>query len=433
MPVFTEARLKKFAPNIHPDIMQAFLIFNADDLLIEAGMTSALIIQHFMGQTFEESAGYTTMTENLHYSAARLMQVFGHTKFPSLANAELYAGNPVKTANFVYGNRLGNKAPGDGWKYRGGGLIDTTGKSNYANMAKKTGLDLVNHPDLIRDPSTALQIACQMFKALGAIEAASNDDGNLVTLRVNGGYNGAEARQDATDRASEIFTDAPISSQSTLGFVSSFADDAPTPGDGYGPSSGPASVPMTHLQAKQLQQHLKDKNYSPGEIDGNITSPSTVGAISELQKQQGLQVTGVVDDDTEDAIQDAPSKVVSEDRANETSDTLRSKGSDTIAAADSIHSATHGISVGGISAVGFGGASVLSSLNSQADQFKSITDHVPGLSEKFGLYISSHLGMLILIVAGIGLLFLANKLYAANATVVSERVRKSRTGEDMSH
>lgn len=430
MPVFTEARLKKFAPNIHPDIMQAFLVFNADDLLIDAGIISALILQHFMGQTFVESAGYTTMTENLHYSAQRLMQVFGRSKFASIEVAEQYAGNPVKTANYVYGNRLGNKAPGDGWKYRGGGLIDTTGKSNYANMAKKTGLDLINHPDLIRDPSTALHIACQMFKALGAVEAAATDDGSLVTLRVNGGHNGAADRVNATDHAMQIFTDDPIPSEASDGFMSSYAD-APEDADGH--LSKPATVPLSTLQAKQLQQQLKDKNYSPGDINGDIHNPSTVGAIAELQKQQGIDVTGVVDDQTEDAIQDAPDKVVSDNRANETPASLRAKGSETIAAADTINTATHSITAGGIGSIGLGGASIIAGFNSQADQIRSVTDHIPGLSERIAAYLGAHLALLGLVIGGILLLYVSMKLYSANMTVITERVRKSQTGEDMSH
>jgi putative chitinase len=442
MPAITVERLKRFAPHIHANFVEAFMVPNADQILIDAGITSALILCHFMGQTFEETGGYITMTENLNYSAERLHDVFPR-RFRSAYAAEDIAGDPMRVAEAIYGGRMGNRNPGDGWKYRGGGMLQLTGSDNYKLMAKKCGIDIWKHPDLVRDPQSGLNVAAQCFKALGAVAAAANDDGRLVTLRVNGGYINEAARQEATDRASEIFDEDPVSHQlrsapSPYGLVGDFDNppDAPAPAAMVGFASlGETSQksPMTMTQAKALQSKLKEKNYNPGDVNGNIHNPSTVGAIATLQKQQDLPVTGIVDDATEDAIQDAPSKVVSEDRANETPATLRAKGSEVIAATDGINLATHGVSVGGVGILGAGATGAFEAINSQADQVKSITDHVPGLSEKLALFISGNLGVVALIAAGAALLFIAMKLYKNKNTVLSERVRKSRTGEDMSH
>lgn len=451
MPAFTERKLKAFAPRITSEFLRTFLLHNADDILIKAGITSALTLQHFMGQTFVETAGYTTMSENLHYTAARLMQVWP-LKFPTLAVAKQYAGDPIKTANYVYGGRMGNNNQGDGWKYRGGGLIDLTGSYNYRAQAAKIGVDIWRHPDLVRDPQTALQIAAQFFKACGALAAAEEDSVREVTRFINGGYNGLAQRQDATDRAGNIFIDDPstsstIRSAEPFGLVGDFENSAQTPAEGYtatlqAPAEGyiaelgtvkTVEIPMTAEQAKKLQTQLKQRNYTPGEIDGNINSPSTVGAIAQLQKQQGIPVTGVIDDVTEDAIQDAPPKVVTEARENDNAKTLRAKGSHTIAAADNINFNTHGVTVGGLSTLGVGITSIFATIGDQADQLTKITDHIPGLSEKIAFYITSHLGYIALVILGGGLLYAASRLYHNSGVVISERVKKSRTGEDMSH
>ncbi len=437
MPAITVLNLRQFAPGVHANIIEAFTVPNADDVLIDAGIKTRFILANFMGQTFVETNGYRTLTENLYYTPERLVQVFGI----SYAKAVECAGNPVKTADLVYGNRMGNTKYGDGWKYRGGGLIDLTGSDNYKELADKTGIDIWNHPDLIRDPQTALLIAAQCFNDLGAVEAAANDDERLVTFRINGGYNAEAQRRSATRRAYEIFKEVPVStpykaSSSSYGFLPHFENVSDEPPDSYEETPAvavSARVPLTMEQAKLLQNHLKEKNYSPGEIDGNIDGPSTVGAVAELQKQQGIPVTGVVDDVTEDAIQNASPKVVSEDRASETAGSLRSKGSATIHAADNINLAAHGVSAAGVGTLGVGASGIFAAVNNQADQVKKITDHVPGLSEKFAVFVTGHISIVAVIAFGVGLLYLATRLYENNRVVISERIRKSRSGEDMSH
>ncbi len=95
--------------------------------------------------------------ENLKYSAKRIMEVWP-SRFKTLAAAQAVANSPQKLANKVYGGRLGNTGSNDGWLYRGRGYSQITGKENYAKFAKLLGLDLVNNPDLVLDPTVGAKI-----------------------------------------------------------------------------------------------------------------------------------------------------------------------------------------------------------------------------------------------------------------------------------
>lgn len=443
MPAITEARMRLFAPHIKTDILSAFLVHNADDILIAAGIIDALILCEFMGQIYEETGGFTVLTENLNYSAARLMAVF-HKHFRTIRDAQAVAGNAVKTANSIYGGRMGNVNPNDGWKYRGGGLLQLTGANNYKLMAKKTGIDLYNHPDLARDPSTALEIAAQCFKALGADEPAERDDVVTVTRIVNGGYINLDKREDAVKKAKRIFTVNPVASQEkntadeSYGLISNFLDTsnseaAPRTAD-VGPMVGVSTikpaVPMSAKQAKIIQQRLKDLHFTPGDITGNISDPSTVGAISHLQAQEGLPVTGIVDEDTEDAIQNCEGKTVSKEREEADRKTLKAKGSLTIAAADQLSNTAHVTTAGGIGTVLTAGGVLVGQFKDQSDQLKSVTDNIPGLTDRIGELITNNLLTVMAFGLGAIILFLAYRMYSGTSLIVHERVRKARQGEE---
>lgn len=119
-------------------------------------INTPLRIAHFLAQAGHESASLTQFTENLNYSADALLRVFPKYFTPTTAN--LYARNQQKIASRVYANRLGNgnEASGDGWRYRGRGAIQVTGKANYQSLSKSTGFDFVSNPDLLGSPDHAL-------------------------------------------------------------------------------------------------------------------------------------------------------------------------------------------------------------------------------------------------------------------------------------
>lgn len=161
------------------------------------GITTPLREAHWMAQMAVESAYFTAMVENLNYSAEGLVATF-KTHFTA-ENAALYAHNPPRIANRAYGGRMGNgpEISGDGWKYRGRGFLDTTGRTEYAEAQKLTDLPLVDNPDLLLVSANAALDAGTWWTAHGVNALADNDDLHAITLRVNGGVNGLLARSNA--------------------------------------------------------------------------------------------------------------------------------------------------------------------------------------------------------------------------------------------
>jgi putative chitinase len=115
----------------------------------EFGITTNLRLAHFLAQCALESTGFTATVENLNYSAQRIPQVFG--KYFKGVDPTPYAHNPAKLGNRVYANRMGNgdEASGDGFKFRGRGYIQLTGKNNYTSFSTFVGEDCVANPDLV--------------------------------------------------------------------------------------------------------------------------------------------------------------------------------------------------------------------------------------------------------------------------------------------
>jgi putative chitinase len=157
----------------------------------------------FLAHVAHESDECRRLTENLRYTAARLCQVWPK-RFRTLDGAAAYANNPEKLANFVYANRMGNgdEASGDGWRYRGRGLMQITGRANYRECANALGLLLVNRPELLEQPVPAALAAAWFWEsrgcnALADSNAGDNDDEDFVriTVLINGGRNGLAHRR----------------------------------------------------------------------------------------------------------------------------------------------------------------------------------------------------------------------------------------------
>lgn len=119
-------------------------------------------------------------SENLNYSASALKSTFGKKYFKTEADAKKYARKPKDIANKVYGNRMGNTDPDDGWKYRGRGLVQITGKDNYKHYGDKIGVDLVSNPDLANDPDNAVKIALEFLKENSKNMKSAYDNTNAI-------------------------------------------------------------------------------------------------------------------------------------------------------------------------------------------------------------------------------------------------------------
>lgn len=152
----------------------------------------------FLGQAGHESVGFTHLTENLNYSKPeRLMQVWPK-RFPTMAIAREYAGNPEKLANYVYANRMGNGPPesGDGWRYRGSGLFQLTGRDNYQGFARVMSMTPGAAADYIRtSPIGAAMSAAWFFDDRGIDALAATPGVEDETRRINGGVLGLAERK----------------------------------------------------------------------------------------------------------------------------------------------------------------------------------------------------------------------------------------------
>lgn len=228
--------LKAFAPGGRPALIKA--IADAEPEMERAGINTRLRTCHFMAQMFVESGGLRITEENLNYSAKRLCAVWPK-RFPTLRSAEPYAMNPRALANRVYGGRMGNTGPDDGWRYRGRGPKQITGKDNYRAIGKVLGLDLVKEPDLLLEALIGVRAAIAFWKMNGCNAPADKNDIRGVTLKVNGGYNGLADRRAAFRKAVQVWGDDSISeigsktvARSNIGRASLLAGGLSTAGIG---------------------------------------------------------------------------------------------------------------------------------------------------------------------------------------------------------
>ena len=167
------------------------------DTAAKFNITNNLRLAHFLAQCGHESGGFKAVSENLNYSSDGLKKIFGKY-FPGNLS-ESYAKQPEKIASRVYGGRMGNgdESTKEGFKFRGRGFIQLTGKSNYTNFTKFIGEDCVSNPDLV---STKYPLASAAFffnnNNLWSIcdKGASDDVVTQVTKRVNGGTIGLPDR-----------------------------------------------------------------------------------------------------------------------------------------------------------------------------------------------------------------------------------------------
>ena len=151
----------------------------------------------FLAQMYHESGGFKTMSENLNYRVDTLMKISKRAQGAGRAAVDqVVKAGPVAIAEFMYGGRMGNNAPGDGWKYRGRGPTQLTGKANYEAAGKALGLDLINNPDLVAEPEVGARVAAWFWNTKVGSKGASGDV-TAVTRVINGGTNGLADRAEA--------------------------------------------------------------------------------------------------------------------------------------------------------------------------------------------------------------------------------------------
>jgi putative chitinase len=183
-------KLKGYIPDaviaMFPDVMEKFELNTLNRL------------SHFLSQAGHESGDFKVVTENLNYNAKALCSVF-HKYFPTNEKAALYEHKPEKIANLIYSNRMGNgdETSGDGYKFRGRGFIQLTGKSNYIAFGNAIDEDIVSNPDLISSTYPLLSAAWFFHNnKLHQIadEGITDEIVTKITKKINGGTNGLDDR-----------------------------------------------------------------------------------------------------------------------------------------------------------------------------------------------------------------------------------------------
>ena len=207
-----EDALSRLWPNGDAKIvgLRAGMIASGPTVFARHGITTPQLIAHVMAQISHECGAGHDVVENLNYSATRMMQVWP-SRFPTVARAAPYAGNPRALANKVYNGRMGNVVgTDDGWNFRGRGGAQTTGRAGYERVKKATGIDVVSRPDDLNDPRYFLDCAVSDFINCGCLPFAEKDDVLGVTKRLNGGTIGLVERKAWLAKWKAALRDVPI-------------------------------------------------------------------------------------------------------------------------------------------------------------------------------------------------------------------------------
>jgi putative chitinase len=189
---FTEAKLREILKGA-PHVDQWFLALQ--EILPDYEIDTPARVAAFLGQTAHESGGYRALRENLNYSAKGLNTTF-KKYFPTIESAAGYERQPEKIANKIYANRMGNgdERSGDGFRYRGRGLIQLTGKTNYQNFADSIEETMEDVVPFLETYEGAVQSACWFWESNNLNVQADAGDIKLMTRKINGGYIGLDDR-----------------------------------------------------------------------------------------------------------------------------------------------------------------------------------------------------------------------------------------------
>ncbi|WP_082434345.1 trypsin-like serine protease [Devosia sp. A16] len=277
--------IKVIAPKAKPELIQAIVDAEAD--FAKAGITTRLTMAHFIATALVETGGLKRLDENTNYSVKGLLRVFSRKRITE-AKAREIAGDPVKVANWIYRNMLGNGdyASGDGWKYRGSGYIQLTGRGNFRDRGKQIGMDLEGDPELARSPSQGLLAGIAYWTSRNINPVANENDILRVRILVNGpAAHGLDQYKVFLKKA----WDKVFKGKAASGFES---------------SEEVAAIEGIQID-DAFNNILESGDYLPPSFE---SSSDPVGdrkaAILAYQSDMGLPETGVIDEATEDSLLD---------------------------------------------------------------------------------------------------------------------------------
>jgi putative chitinase len=210
---FTKEHMSLLIPgNSNPERWHGALC----EILPKYQITNERRVAHFISQCAHESNNFRTLEENLNYSADVLLRVFPRYFGSGRRSAAEYARNPEKLANYVYMDefrtpraRMGNTQPGDGWRFRGRGLKQLTGRNNYAAFGRTVGMTAEQATDYVSTEKGAIESACWFWNSNNLNFIADTDNVVEMTRRINGGDIGLTDRQQRYNRAIQLFRNSP--------------------------------------------------------------------------------------------------------------------------------------------------------------------------------------------------------------------------------
>lgn len=199
----TLAVVSQLAPQAKSNYIQA--IREGGPLFEQHGITTPMRMSHFMAQAMAETGAFKVLRESMSYSVPRMLEIFGvgkHSARVTAAEAPGLAHNERALSERVYGlgnprkaHELGNTEPGDGFLFRGNGVLQTTGRGAHKRMGQAFGLDFEANPELVTAPEHALKPALKEWSDNNLNHFADQNDIRTITKRINGGFNGFEERK----------------------------------------------------------------------------------------------------------------------------------------------------------------------------------------------------------------------------------------------
>lgn len=275
----------------------------AVDFFKKYDITTKNRIAGFMAQCAHESNDFRNLEENLNYSVDNLLRVFPRYFGNGKADPSSYDRDPEKLANYVYmdenrtkAGALGNTQPGDGWRFRGGGIKQLTGRNNYTAFGRDIGKSAEEAADYVRTKQGAFESACWFWKKNNLARFADADDIDGMSRKVNGGDIGLEDRRVRYARAKAIMNSTPrLESNPTP--VNPQITDAVT----QRPPVQQSSPPPPQQPSSPPQQPAPTPRPS-STIHNTIRRGSTGETVRKIQAKLGLTADGIFGLQTEMAV-----------------------------------------------------------------------------------------------------------------------------------
>ena len=277
--------LQQFSAMIPTNRQPAEWYENVVDMFKKYDITTTNRIAGFMAQCGHESMDFTALEENLNYSEKSLLSVFGRYFGPGKRDAKEYARKPEKIANYVYMDQfrtkqgaMGNVNDGDGWRFRGRGIKQLTGRNNYTAFGKTVGMTAEEAAVYVATKKGALESACWFWATNKIARFADADDIVGMTKKINGGTIGLDDRKARYERAKKI-----LGSKSIPDNVNSQITDSVT-----------QSSSVRTLKRGMSGEDVKKMQKAVGAPVDGVFGPGTLSFVKKWQRSNGLTPDGIV-------------------------------------------------------------------------------------------------------------------------------------------